>query len=199
MKGFLKILTFVLTILYPLIIFLLLWKFHVSSRILAFFLLTIATVFFLSNSSDIKQKGMKRLQFWGMATISVLLALMTFLTEDAGFVKLYPISMNVFLLLSFGSTLFIPPTMIFRFASLQDKTIEERPYIDKIRGYCRRVTVIWCLFFIINGSVSLMTALWGSDFLWTVYNGMISYILMGSLFAGEWIIRKRTEKKWSST
>ncbi|MWT62322.1 DNA gyrase subunit B, partial [Escherichia coli] len=30
--------------------------------------------------------------------------------------------------------------------------------------------------------------------LWTLWNGMIAYLLMGTLMAGEWLVRQRVMK-----
>jgi uncharacterized membrane protein len=30
---------------------------------------------------------------------------------------------------------------------------------------------------------------------WSLYNGLIAYLLMGLLFAGEYLIRRRTQKQ----
>ena len=57
--------------------------------------------------------------------------------------------------------------------------------------YTRRVTQIWCAFFIFNGSVALFTALHGDMAMWTAWNGMIAYLLMGLLMGSEWLIRRR--------
>ncbi|MGV2398888.1 MAG UNVERIFIED_CONTAM: hypothetical protein MIL04_25265, partial [Klebsiella aerogenes] len=59
----------------------------------------------------------------------------------------------------------------------------------------RRVTQIWCAFFIGNGGIALVTALYGDMSLWTAWNGMISYLLMGMLMAGEWLVRQRVIKR----
>lgn len=63
--------------------------------------------------------------------------------------------------------------------------------------YTRRVTQIWCLFFIVNGSIALLTALYGDMALWTAWNGMIAYLLIGALMAGEWLVRRRVMKRES--
>jgi uncharacterized membrane protein len=196
MKKLLKLLSLLVGLAYPFLVFIIMRKYGADARVLVLFLVLIAAVYFLSHSSDIKSKGMKAVQFWGTLVVLSGLALLTFLTKNAGFVKFYPISINLMLLVSFGSTLFFEPNMIFRFARLQDKNIDKNPHVQKIISYCRRVTLVWCFFFIANGLVSAGTALWGTDFQWTLYNGLISYILMGLLFAVEWIMRKQQERKW---
>ncbi|MDR2952673.1 MAG: AMP-binding protein [Treponema sp.] len=109
--------------------------------------------------------------------------------------KFYPLLMNGLFLAAFGSTLFFPPSMIFRFATLQDKSIRGSLTEKRVSAYCRKVTKVWCGFFIFNGSVAAWTIFSGSDALWSVYNGGISYILIGALFTGEFIVRKIVQKK----
>jgi len=46
------------------------------------------------------------------------------------------------------------------------------------------------MFFLINAALSAATAMSGSLKLWTLYNGFISYIAMGVMFAGEFLIRQ---------
>jgi hypothetical protein len=107
--------------------------------------------------------------------------------------------MNVLFLFSFGLTLFQGPPMIYRFAVLQDKSIPNSPGEKRIAEYCRKVTGVWILFFVFNGSMAAFTIFSGSDTLWSVYNGGVSYILIGVLFAGEYIIRKKVQKKMPKT
>ncbi|MCL2765160.1 MAG: AMP-binding protein [Treponema sp.] len=103
--------------------------------------------------------------------------------------------MNVVFLLIFGFTIFLPPPIIYRFAVLMDKSIPGSPWNKRIAEYCRKVTIVWCGFFLLNGSFAAYTVFSGSDTLWTIYNGGIVFILMGLLFAGEYIIRKIIQKK----
>ena len=102
--------------------------------------------------------------------------------------------MNLLFLFAFGITLFRPPSMIFRFAVIQDKSIPNSLNEKRIAAYCVKVTIVWIIFFVCNGSIAAWTIFSGSDSLWAVYNGGISYILMGILFAGEYIIRKKVQK-----
>lgn len=101
-------------------------------------------------------------------------------------VRLYPVLMSAAMLTAFGSTLVQPPSMIERFARLSEPNLPP----SGVR-YTRTVTWVWMAFFVLNGSIALWTALvpgWGT---WTLYNGFISYVLMGLLFGGEYIIRQR--------
>lgn len=103
--------------------------------------------------------------------------------------RFYPVFANAAVLLLFSWSLYSPPSLIERIARIQHSDLPPEGVV-----YTRRVTQVWCLFFIINGAIALVTALWGSFEIWSLYNGLIAYLLMGILFAGEYIIRMRTQK-----
>ncbi len=189
MKRFFNILLVVFSVVYPFFILAgFLWL-KASPRVMALGLVALGAVYFLANSGDAKHRGFSGARFWIMLGAVALIALITFLTDNAGLLKAYPIFVNLLLLGSFGYTLFHGPTMIYRFAAIRDKSIKESPDREKIETYCRKVTKIWCVFFIANAAFSVITALLG-DVVWSVYNGFVSYVLIGILFAGEMIYRK---------
>lgn len=108
------------------------------------------------------------------------------LTDSEAVLRFYPVAINVGMLALFGASLMRPPSMVERFARLGEPDLSP----DALR-YTRRVTQVWCLFFVANGSVSLITAVAASRELWSLYNGLISYLLMAVLFGGEWLCRRR--------
>lgn len=103
--------------------------------------------------------------------------------------RFYPVIANAAVLLLFSWTLYSPPSLVERIARIQHPDLPPEGIV-----YTRRVTQIWCLFFVINGSIALVTALWCSFEIWSLYNGLIAYLLMGILFAGEYIVRMRIQK-----
>jgi uncharacterized membrane protein len=103
--------------------------------------------------------------------------------------RFYPAVVNVLMLFIFGWSLVFPPSLIERIARLQHPDLPPEGVI-----YTRRVTQVWCGFFIVNGAIALVTARWASMEIWSLYNGLIAYLLMGILFGGEYIIRMRTQK-----
>jgi uncharacterized membrane protein len=125
---------------------------------------------------------------WAALAIA-LLALWALLGRDALPVRLYPVLVNAGLLVSFGFTLIRPPSMIERFARLQEPELPPRAV-----RYTRRVTQVWCAFFAANGSAALVTALWMSERAWALYNGFIAYVLIGALFGIEWLVRQRVRR-----
>jgi uncharacterized membrane protein len=37
--------------------------------------------------------------------------------------------------------------------------------------------------------------LWASERVWALYNGLIAYLLIGTLFAVEWLVRQRVKAR----
>ena len=97
---------------------------------------------------------------------------------------LYPFMVNTAIAITFAMTLIYPPSMIERFARLQE------PDLDSFGVYyTRNVTIIWVVFCVVNAGISLVTVIIGDLKLWTLYNGCISYILIGLLMLGEYVVR----------
>jgi uncharacterized membrane protein len=110
-------------------------------------------------------------------------------SNQLGTLLFYPTLVNGLMLLIFGWSLFYPPSLIERLARIQHPDLPPEGVI-----YTRRVTQVWCGFFIINGALALATALWASLEVWSLYNGLIAYVLMGVLFVAEYLVRIRTQK-----
>jgi uncharacterized membrane protein len=108
-------------------------------------------------------------------------------------VRLYPAFMNLAMLAAFASTLWKPPSMIESFARLSEPDLPE----SGVR-YTRTVTMVWVGFFVINGSLALWTALYGSWRVWTLYNGVIAYLAMGVLLGGEYLVRQHFRARYAS-
>lgn len=115
----------------------------------------------------------------------VLLELGVSLYDPEVAARLYPFFMNVCLLLAFAFTLWKPPSMIERFARLSEPALNARGI-----HYTYVVTWVWVGFFALNGAIAAWTAFYASLSLWAFYNGVISYLLIGMLFAVEYAIRR---------
>jgi uncharacterized membrane protein len=57
-------------------------------------------------------------------------------------------------------------------------------------AHCRRWTLIWGLYLLVLAALGLGLARWATLAVWTVYVGAVSYVLVGVLFAVEYLIRK---------
>ncbi len=161
-------------------------------------MIVIATAFFLSSTSRTGNSKVKSALSWRPFVSSALFiaaGLFCFMTQKTIFLKLYSVAISLIFLVAFGSTLFSAPNIIFRFATLMDKSIAGSSWEKQVEGYCYKVTVVWCCFFIVNGCASVWTAFFASDRVWSIYNGGISYVLMGMIFAVEFIVRRRVDEK----
>jgi uncharacterized membrane protein len=125
-------------------------------------------------------------KFLPMFASVTAVAIVSALFDSGTSLLLAPVLINGALLVTFGLTLKNGPSMIERFASLKEKNITPR-----ISRYCFRVTVVWCVFFALNGAVSAATVFWTPREYWVLYNGLISYILIALLLIGEVMVRKR--------
>ncbi len=104
--------------------------------------------------------------------------------------KLYPVFMSVTMLVAFAITLVRPPSMIERFARIVEPDLDERGV-----RYTRKVTYVWVGFFALNGLIALWTVQQGDLFYWGLYNGLVSYLLAGILFAVEFVVRQRVRAR----
>lgn len=104
--------------------------------------------------------------------------------------KLYPVLVNAVLLAVFALSLARPPSVIERLARLTEPELPPAGV-----AYTRGVTQVWCAFFVLNGTLALVTAMWASPELWALYNGLIAYGLMGLLFFIEWLVRRRVKAR----
>ena len=113
------------------------------------------------------------------------------LSGEALLAKLYPVFAGCALLAVFGYSLTTEKCIVQRFAEVSVPPEERSEFF---RLYCRRVTWAWCIFYVLNGSVALSTCVM-SDTVWALWNGFISYIMMGFMFAGEFAIRIYLKRK----
>ena len=118
--------------------------------------------------------------FWVAAAVALLLVV---LSPLAG-LQSYPILLSLGFAGLFAHSLWQPPTMIERIARLREPNLPPSAVV-----YTRKVTAVWLGFFLANAAISAATAIGGSLELWTLYNGFISYVIMGVLFVSEWILR----------
>lgn len=131
---------------------------------------------------------LKKNPYWGrsLALVALVLGGASLLLQTPDFVYLYPVMVNAVLLTAFVSSLYSQQTVVEKIARLRDPR-----FSDQEIPYARKVTLAWSLFFLINGCIALATVFMEDKFYWSIYNGAISYVLMGMMFAGELYCRKR--------
>lgn len=131
---------------------------------------------------------LRRLGWAAWLLAAGIAALTSFLWQanDPIWVLLYPVLMSGAMLAAFAYSLWRPPSMVERFARLREPDLPPEGV-----AYTRRVTQVWCGFFVLNGGIAAWTAFAAAREVWVLYNGLISYLLMGLLLAGEWLYRQR--------
>lgn len=132
--------------------------------------------------------GAKKDLMLPLTGLAIICGGLSLILKDHAWLKLYPVGMSLGALLIFALTLLKPPSMIERFARLLEPDLPESGV-----QWTRKVTIVWCIFFSLNASMALLTV-FASTQLWVIYNGFISYVLMGILLLGEFILRKRHQR-----
>lgn len=103
--------------------------------------------------------------------------------------KFYPPICNLFIFGVFFGSLFTKETVIQKFAKACQGELKKTTL-----DYTRKVTYIWCLFTFLNFLISVWT-IFLSDNIWMIYNGFISYMLVGIVFGVEYIVRTVLRKR----
>jgi uncharacterized membrane protein len=168
--------------LYPLLIFVGLY--YLDPRSLGVLLLAALLLRHRAQAARLLSK-FSAAQFAALA-LPLVLGAAVLVTNSETLLRLYPASISASMLLLFGLTLLYPPSMVERFARMQDPELSEA----RVR-YTRRVTEVWCAFFVLNGLAAAWTAVFASREAWALYNGLIAYLLMGALFLAERLFRNR--------
>jgi uncharacterized membrane protein len=199
-----KIIITILTLLYPLVVFYGLKYYSiqmVSLCVLAVFILRSLSVYLLKNKQSSHSNQFKQdvnsSQLSEQMALKKILPLIILLLLGGSFVLdsqmgllLYPVVINAVLAITFYYSLISPPPIIERLARLTKPDLPEHAIT-----YTRKVTVVWLCFFVFNGLVACYTAFYCDLATWTLYNGFIAYLLMGILFAVEYMVRLRVQKK----
>ncbi|UVE18285.1 hypothetical protein NVV93_02475 [Pseudomonas sp. LS44] len=124
-----------------------------------------------------------------MAVAALAFCLLLGIAGEPLLLRWYPVLMSTLLLALFGLSLAFGPPLVERLARLREP---ELPAVA-VR-YTRQVTKVWACFFLANGLIAAALTLWAPLSWWTLYNGLIAYLLMGLLFAGEWLVRQRVRR-----
>ncbi|MHC8404594.1 MULTISPECIES: COG4648 family protein [unclassified Pseudomonas] len=130
--------------------------------------------------------GVRRPGSLWMALSAIVFCLLLAVFNSPLLLRWYPVLISAFMLGLFGFSLKYGPPMIERMARLREPRLPQKAIV-----YTRQVTIVWCVFFLCNGLLAAALTLWAPLSWWMLYTGLISYGLMGLLFAIEWLIRQR--------
>jgi len=111
------------------------------------------------------------------------------LTGSQALLLAYPVLVNLGLCALFALSLRDGEPLLLRVARARGMEITEHA-----PPYLRRLTTIWAVFFALNAVVAFVT-IHLSIGVWAVYNGLVSYILVGLLVVGEVLYRRHYKRR----
>lgn len=107
--------------------------------------------------------------------------------------RLYPMLFNLAAFGVFFGSLFTRMPLAERMARLIHHELPPQAIV-----YTRQVTWLWSAVLLFNTLASLYTALATSFEVWTLYNGVITYLLFGTVFLCEYLLRSHLRRKWAA-
>lgn len=177
-KKLISVLLTILMVCYP---FAVMWAIqHDQLFLMSGLLIAVAVIRFFLSKDQI---------FLPLTIFALLCGTLTLLLQNALWLKFYPVLMSLGSATLFAYTLIRPPTMIERFARLHQPDLPE----SGVR-WTRQVTKVWCGFLVFNALVALITVFLSTQ-IWALYNGFISYVLMGILLLGEFVLRRSHQQQ----
>ena len=188
LATFLSVLNVVLLVAYPLAVYVGLTRF--STRGLGLLLALL-----LAPGMVLKLRRARREDLAAVAvlplSILALLALAAWL-NDRRFVFALPVLINAALFAQFARSLRGTP-LVERFARMQHPDLSAAQV-----AYCRTVTKVWCVVVVLSGATSALLARFAPLSWWALYNGLLAYVGMGILGAGEYVVRKFRFREYGS-
>lgn len=179
MKQLLKVAVIALSICYPFVVY---WGLqHYDASLLLPLLLILLGLRWLTGAG-VSEHKVVIITLLGIVVIAMIWGTQLSL-------KFYPVMMNLGFLVLFASSLLSPPSFVERLARLREPDLPPEAI-----AYTRKVTQVWSVFFLFNGTIAAITALWAADEIWMLYNGFIAYLLIGALAGGEWLVRQRVRR-----
>ena len=165
-----KIIIGALIIAYPFVVFFAL-RTGVAVRFVGLFLLAVVIMSFLRNKNRV------------LFGIGLLASFLIFIFNQDFFLKIYPVLMNGAICAMFAISLKGTP-LITKYAKKMKYDLDA----DGIK-YTKNATLAWAVFMACNTLISLATVFMPTN-IWVLYNGFISYVLIGSMIIGEYVLRK---------
>ena len=104
--------------------------------------------------------------------------------------KAYPVAISLVAAAVFGGSLIAPPSLIEQIARLQEPDLPEEG-----QAYCRKVTLVWTAWLLLDGLIAGLLGWTGQDSAWAIWTGIVAYAVMALLFLGEIAIRRQIRKK----
>ena len=176
MRVALRIIAVVIALGYPSAVYLGLTR--LGTRSAAWLLLLLAIVHTAYRSYQLRGPA------WRSALV-IPLCIGALWLDDRRYVLAMPVLINAALFVTFFGSLRSEQPLVERFARMQVADLAPAEI-----AYCRSVTKIWSAFFVLNGVIAALLAALGDLKAWTLFTGLLSYVLVGVLAAAEYTFRK---------
>lgn len=115
---------------------------------------------------------------------AIALVWVLYLLRASVWFRLYPAAVVAVALVIFAGSLRRVP-LVERIARSRGEFLDARGV-----AYCRAVTVAWVAFLSVHFVVTVATA-FAPPVVWAFYNGALADVLLGAMFVGEWLVRRR--------
>ena len=130
-------------------------------------------------------------QLWrGPLLMAVPALLIVLLVAPDKAAKAYPVAISLAAAAVFGGSLIAPPSLIEQIARLQEPDLPEEG-----QAYCRKVTLVWTVWLLLNALIAGLLGWTGQDSAWAIWTGIVAYAVMALLFLGEIAIRPPNPQK----
>jgi uncharacterized membrane protein len=203
-KSWAKYLFGLLALFYPLLVFGVLVVFKWPRSYFSIGLIIFAIAYSLVNRQH--YRGKKTIGLFVTPVILFIIgAVSLFLGDSDIFFLLYPALADLAFLVIWVTSFFFKPPFAFYFIDIIDRTMKSVVPKHRFDVYCFRATMVWCVYFIFDGLAAVFTVgliyfesipKEAASRVWTIYNNIISYFIMGMIFAGEYIILKLKLRKY---
>lgn len=181
-KDLLPVIMFLVSLAYPFLVY-----FNIDSVKPGWFgaALLVMTVFRLTLIGTKRQTS-----DWLITALVTLFCSLLIVLESETLLKCYPVMMSVAMGTVFLISLKDKHNLIERFAAAGGP-----PPPKKARGYLKKLCTAWGVLLLLNGAVAAWTVWFASLAVWTLYNGLISYLLIGGFIIVELVYRNYYKKK----
>lgn len=128
----------------------------------------------------------RRMAALSLIVVAIAVVAVMLLAGEVTALRFYPVAVNAVVFAAFAVSLLSKQPLIERIARVREPELPAHAVI-----YTRRLTVAWSVLIFCNGLVALYTALFSSMAIWALYNGLLSYLILGAFFLLEWLYRER--------
>jgi uncharacterized membrane protein len=125
-----------------------------------------------------------------LPAIALVFALLGLISDNGTWLLVMPAATQATFGLAFLRSLKTTP-LIEHFARMVKPSLSDGELV-----HCRRWTRVWGYYLIVLAGIGLVLARAASLAVWTIYVGIVSYGLVGGLFAVEYIVRKLSFREY---